>query len=102
MVVSTDPELNRFVFQQEGRLFESWYPETFTEIFGRSNVGSLHGFMYKYLKSLVLKLFGPESLKDLLLRDVETAACANLSSWSRLSSIEMKEATSNVTFFFFL
>ncbi|URE06985.1 Cytochrome P450 [Musa troglodytarum] len=98
VVVSTDPELNRFVFQQEGTLFESWYPETFTEIFGRSNVGSLHGFMYKYLKSLVLKLFGPESLRDLLLRDVETAACANLSSWSRLSSIELKEATSNMIF----
>ncbi|CAL9159629.1 unnamed protein product [Musa hybrid cultivar] len=98
VVVSTDPELNHFVFQQEGRLFESWYPETFTEIFGRSNVSSLHGFMYKYLKSLVLKLFGPESLKELLLRDVETAACANLSSWSRLSSIELKEATSNMIF----
>ncbi|RWW33383.1 hypothetical protein GW17_00001917 [Ensete ventricosum] len=95
VVVSADPELNHFVFQQEGRLFESCYPGTFTEIFGRSNVGSLHGFMYKYLKSLVLKLFGPESLKDLMLRDVETAACANLSSWSRLSSIELKEATSN-------
>ncbi|PNT69226.1 cytochrome P450 87A3 isoform X2 [Brachypodium distachyon] len=27
MVVSADPDLNHYVFQQEGKLFESWYPE---------------------------------------------------------------------------
>uniref|UniRef100_A0A151UFH8 Cytochrome P450 87A3 n=1 Tax=Cajanus cajan TaxID=3821 RepID=A0A151UFH8_CAJCA len=55
VVVSTDPDHNYFIFQQEGQVFQSWYPETFTEIFGRQNVGSLHGFMYKYLKNMVLE-----------------------------------------------
>lgn len=64
--MSTDADLNYFIFQQEGQLFQSWYPDTFTEIFGKQNVGSLHGFMYKYLKNMVLNLFGPESLKKML------------------------------------
>ncbi|XP_020259623.1 cytochrome P450 87A3-like [Asparagus officinalis] len=98
IVVSTDHELNNFVFLQEGKLFESWYPETFTEIFGRDNVGSLHGFMYKYLKSLVLKLFGPESLREKLLSDVEKSASMSLSSWSGLSSIELKDGISTMIF----
>ncbi|XP_039142461.1 cytochrome P450 87A3-like [Dioscorea cayenensis subsp. rotundata] len=98
VIVSTDPELNHFVFQQEGRLFQSWYPDTFTEIFGKQNVGSMHGFMYKYLKSLVLKLFGTESLKETLIHEVESSAWRSLHSWSQFSSIELKEATATMIF----
>ncbi|XP_074266241.1 cytochrome P450 87A3-like [Silene latifolia] len=55
IIISADAELNYLIFQQEGHMFQSWYPDTFTEIFGREKVGSLHGFMYKYLKNMVLK-----------------------------------------------
>lgn len=96
VIVSTDPDLNYFIFQQEGQLFQSWYPDTFTEIFGRQNVGSLHGFMYKYLKNMVLNLFGPESLKKMM-PEVEEAAKNKLKRWSGQTSVEMKEATANVS-----
>ncbi|KAF9616902.1 hypothetical protein IFM89_032864 [Coptis chinensis] len=98
VIVSTDPEINHFVFQQEGKLFQSWYPDTFTEIFGKQNVGTLHGFMYKYLKNLVLNLFGPESLKEKLLPQVEQAAKRNLNLWASQSTVELKEATANMIF----
>ncbi|XP_011029202.1 PREDICTED: cytochrome P450 87A3 [Populus euphratica] len=97
VVVSTDPDLNYFIFQQEGQLFQSWYPDTFTEIFGRQNVGSLHGFMYKYLKNMVLNLFGPESLKKML-PEVEQTASKRLQLWSHQESVELKEATATVIF----
>ncbi|XP_019179507.1 PREDICTED: cytochrome P450 87A3 [Ipomoea nil] len=97
VIVSTDPELNYFIFQQEGQLFQSWYPDTFTEIFGRQNVGSLHGFMYKYLKNMVLNLFGPESLKKML-PEVEEAANRNLRRWSNQTTVEMKESTATMIF----
>ncbi|KAM7491345.1 hypothetical protein LguiA_034266 [Lonicera macranthoides] len=97
VIVSADSDLNHFVFQQEGQLFQSWYPDTFTEIFGKQNVGSLHGFMYKYLKNLVLNLFGPESLKKML-PEVEQAASRNLKMWSSRNTVELKEATANMIF----
>ncbi|XP_057976089.1 cytochrome P450 87A3 [Malania oleifera] len=97
VVISTDPDLNHFIFQQEGKLFQSWYPDTFTEIFGRQNVGSLHGFMYKYLKNMVLNLFGVEALKKLL-PEVEQVACRNLHQWSCEDTVELKEATASMIF----
>ncbi|XP_049349858.1 cytochrome P450 87A3-like isoform X2 [Solanum verrucosum] len=97
IIVSTDPDFNYFIFQQEGQLFQSWYPHTFEEIFGRQNVGSLHGFMYKYLKNMVLNLFGPESLKNML-HEVEKTTNNNLKRWSRQKSVEMKEATTKMIF----
>lgn len=95
IIVSTDPDLNYFVFQQEGNLFQSWYPDTFTEIFGRQNVGSLHGVMYKYLKNMVLHLFGPESLKKMI-PEIEQAALSRLQQWSSLDSTELKDSIASV------
>ncbi|KAG8374863.1 hypothetical protein BUALT_Bualt10G0039800 [Buddleja alternifolia] len=97
VIVSTDADLNYFIFQQEGQLFQSWYPDTFTEIFGKQNVGSLHGFMYKYLKNMVLNLFGPESLKKML-PEVEQASSVNLKRWSNRTTIDVKDATAQMIF----
>ncbi|XP_076935261.1 cytochrome P450 87A3-like [Bidens hawaiensis] len=97
VIVSTDTDLNYMIFQQEGQLFQSWYPDSFTEVFGRQNVGSLHGYMYKYLKNMVLYLFGPESLKKML-NEVEDVAARNLEIWAGLESVELKEATANMIF----
>lgn len=96
VIVSTDSDLNYFIFQQEGQLFQSWYPDTFTEIFGRQNIGSLHGFMYKYLKNMMLNLFGPEALKKMI-PEVEQVAKRNLRKWSSQITTEMKEATASVS-----
>ncbi|KAJ1280545.1 hypothetical protein BS78_04G241500 [Paspalum vaginatum] len=98
VVVSADPDLNYMVFQQEGKLFESWYPDTFTEIFGRDNVGSLHGFMYKYLKTLVLRLYGQENLRAVLLAETDRACRASLDSWAGRPSIELKDGLSTMIF----
>lgn len=58
-------------------------------------MGSLHGFMYKYLKNMVLNLFGPESLKKMV-PEVEGAARKRLQLWASQDSIELKEATASV------
>ncbi|XP_030475239.2 cytochrome P450 87A3 [Syzygium oleosum] len=97
VIVSTDPDLNYLIFQREGHLFQSWYPDTFTEIFGRQNVGSLHGFMYKYLKNMVLNLFGPASLQKML-PEVEKTAYRRLQQWSCQNTIEVKEETASMIF----
>ncbi|KAF3496800.1 hypothetical protein DY000_02057795 [Brassica cretica] len=97
VIVSTDPDLSFFVFQQEGRCFQSWYPDTFTNIFGKKNVGSLHGFMYKYLKSMVLTLFGYDGLKKML-PQVELTANKRLELWSNQESVELKDATASMIF----
>ncbi|CAM0903296.1 unnamed protein product [Alopecurus aequalis] len=98
VVVSADEELNHMVFQQEGELFQSWYPDSFVEILGRDNVGEQQGTMFKYLKNMVLRFFGPESLRESILRDVNHAVCSSLCTWSTLPAVEFKEAVSTMVF----
>ncbi|XP_010545904.1 PREDICTED: cytochrome P450 87A3-like [Tarenaya hassleriana] len=99
VIVSTDAELNYFVFQQEGQLFQSSYPDTFVRIFGRQNLSTLHGFMYKYLKNMVLTLVGHEGLKKML-PEIEQVARRKLGLWSTQNSIELKDATARMIFDF--
>ncbi|XP_062224891.1 cytochrome P450 87A3-like [Phragmites australis] len=98
VVVSADEELNYMVFQQEGKLFQSWYPDSFVEILGRDNVGEQQGAMFKYLKNMVLRYFGPESLRESMLGDVEHAVRNSLCTWSTLPAVELKEAVSTMVF----
>uniref|UniRef100_A0A0D3FZ41 Cytochrome P450 n=2 Tax=Oryza TaxID=4527 RepID=A0A0D3FZ41_9ORYZ len=98
VVVSADEELNHMVFQQEGQLFQSWYPDSFVEILGKDNVGEQQGATFRYLKNMVLRYFGPESLKEGIIRDVERAVSSSLCTWSTLPAVELKEAVSTMVF----
>uniref|UniRef100_A0A453QSS4 Uncharacterized protein n=1 Tax=Aegilops tauschii subsp. strangulata TaxID=200361 RepID=A0A453QSS4_AEGTS len=96
LIVSMDQELNNLVFQQEEKLFQIWYPESFMRILGADCIIATLGSFHKHMRSLVLKLLGPENLRLVLLHDVQRATQASLLSWLDQPSIELKEATSSV------
>ncbi|KAI4976978.1 hypothetical protein ZWY2020_050585 [Hordeum vulgare] len=98
LIVSMDQELNNLVFQQEEKLFQIWYPESFMRILGADCIIATLGSFHKHMRSLVLKLLGPENLRLVLLHDVQKATRASLLSWLDLPSIELKEATSSMIF----
>nr|CAB3487755.1 unnamed protein product [Digitaria exilis] len=95
LIVSLDPELNNYVFQQEERAFQIWYPESFMRILGDDNILSSVGSLHKLMRSLVLQVFGPENLRLVLLHDVQNAVKRSLDSWLEKPSIELKAAASS-------
>ncbi|KAF8702815.1 hypothetical protein HU200_032648 [Digitaria exilis] len=98
LIVSLDPELNNYVFQQEERAFQIWYPESFMRILGDDNILSSVGSLHKLMRSLVLQVFGPENLRLVLLHDVQNAVKRSLDSWLEKPSIELKAAASSMIF----
>lgn len=96
LVISLDPEVNRFVFQQEGKLFRSWYPETTNTIFGKKSLTTYSGAVNKFVRSFASKLFGPANLKELLLPELERAVRESFATWAMNPSIEVKDGISNV------
>ena len=96
LIVSMDPELNNLVFQKEEKLFQIWYPESIMRIMGADCIIATLGTFHKHLRTLVLRLFGPENLRLFLLHEVQQTAQASLLSWLDHPSIEVKEATSSV------
>ncbi|PON78489.1 Cytochrome P450, E-class, group I [Trema orientale] len=96
VVVSADPEFNNFIFQQEGKLVELWYMDTFSNVFvleGESRMNAV-GAVHKYIRSTLLGLFGTESLKEKLLPQLEQVINKSLSAWSTQASVEVKHVAS--------
>jgi hypothetical protein len=96
VVVSLDAELNWFIFQQEGKLFRSWFPDTTNSIFGKESVNSFDGILHRYVRSLAARDFGLNNLKGAFLTEMADVVASSLQAWAAQPSIEVKEAISNV------
>jgi len=94
VVVSADQDFNRYLVQQEGRLVELWYLDTFSKLFGQEGQVRTNatGYVHKYLRTITLNHFGIESLKQNLLPHIEKFVRESLHAWSTQESIDVKEA----------
>jgi cytochrome P450 len=97
VVVSMDAEVNRFIFQQEGKLFRSWYPETTNTLFGKESMESVDGSIHKYIRTLISRLFGHENLRDVLFAEMEGNIRESLAAWAAEPSVEAMDAVGRVS-----
>ena len=63
-MVSADPEINNYIFQNEGKSVEMWYLDSFSKLFAQSGEcrTNAFGIIHKHARSLTLTHFGSESL----------------------------------------
>ncbi|XWS46012.1 hypothetical protein CRYUN_Cryun14cG0028500 [Craigia yunnanensis] len=101
VIVSTDPEINYEIFQQENKSFLIWYTESFAAIFGQQSLVVHHGIVHKYLKNLILQLISPENLKGKLLHEMVKATRKHFNAWASLGNIDVKEGSSEMIFEYF-
>ena len=99
IVVSTDPEVNTFIFQQEDKIFACFYTDGFVKLLGTDSVLAYHGYLHKYIKNLILRLVSPENLKANLLHEMDLSTRNAFQSWSNRGSVEIKEETADVCIF---
>ncbi|CAL5345118.1 unnamed protein product [Camellia sinensis] len=98
MVITADPKLNNYLFQQEGKKVERWYLDTFQKVFrlegeARPNAG---GRIHKYVRGSFLNLFGVDSLRTNLLSEIETTIRTNIHRWSTQGTIDAKKEAAYV------
>lgn len=98
VVISTDPDINYYIFQQEDKYFQCSYTESFSKILGEQSLLAYHGVIHKYLKNLILNLVGPEKLRQKLLPEMDTTTSRCLHSWSIRGDVDVKEGTEEVYF----
>ncbi|CAN0927260.1 Cytochrome P450 724B1 [Linum grandiflorum] len=80
-VVSCDEELNYFILQNEGKLFECSYPKPIHGILGNVSMLVAVGDTHKRLRNMALSLVNVTKSKPEFLHDVEMSATRILRSW---------------------
>ncbi|GAB4838637.1 hypothetical protein Ancab_028182 [Ancistrocladus abbreviatus] len=98
VIVSVDPDFNRYIFQQEGKLVEIWYMDSISKLFAHDGEARTNqaGYVHKYIRNVTLNHFGLESLREKLLPLMEDSIDRTLSAWCAEESIEVKKEVLSV------
>ena len=104
-VFSADWETNRFILQNEEKLFECSYPGSISNLLGKHSLLLMKGSLHKRMHSLTMSFGNSSILRDHLLADVDRLIRLNLDSWTG-RIVLMEEAkkvhkTLFLLFFFF-
>ncbi|KAK9285321.1 hypothetical protein L1049_024512 [Liquidambar formosana] len=97
-IVSADAGLNRFIMQNEGRLFECSYPRSIGGILGKWSMLVLVGDMHRDMRTISLNFLSHARLRTHLLRDVEKHTLLVLRSWKENSTFSAQDEAKKYTF----
>ncbi|KAG2724804.1 hypothetical protein I3760_01G035100 [Carya illinoinensis] len=97
-IVSADAGLNRFILQNEGRLFECSYPRSIGGILGKWSMLVLVGDMHRDMRSISLNFLSHARLRTHLLREVEKHTLLVLSNWKENYIFSAQDEAKKFTF----
>ncbi|XAR73874.1 hypothetical protein NMG60_11007992 [Bertholletia excelsa] len=97
-IISADAGLNKFILQNEGRLFECSYPRSIGGILGKWSMLVLVGDMHRDMRIISLNFLSNARLKTHLLPEVEKQTLLVLSSWKDNSTFCAQDEAKKFTF----
>ncbi|PKA49704.1 Cytochrome P450 90B1 [Apostasia shenzhenica] len=97
-IVSADAGLNRFILQNEGRLFECSYPKSIGGILGKWSMLVLVGEMHHNMRMISLNFMSSLRLRSVLLPEVERHSLMVISSWKEGAVFSAQEEAKKFTF----
>ncbi|GMH04205.1 hypothetical protein Nepgr_006044 [Nepenthes gracilis] len=95
-VFSADPETNGFILQNEGKLFESSYPSSISNLLGKHSLLLMKGNLHKRMHSLTVSFANSSIIRDHLLLDIDRLVRLNLDSWT--GHVFLMEEAKKITF----
>ncbi|KAJ6690175.1 hypothetical protein OIU85_006455 [Salix viminalis] len=95
-VFSVDPETNRFILQNEGKLFECSYPGSISNLLGKHSLLLMKGNLHKKMHSLTMSFANSSIIKDHLLVDIDRLIRLKLDSWP--DRVLLMEEAKKITF----
>lgn len=90
-VVSADPTFNRFVMQNEGKLFQSSYPKSFRDLVGKNGVITVQGEQQRKLHSIASNMMRLEKLKFHFMEDIQRVMIQTLSNFHNNQMILLQD-----------
>ncbi|KAE9605590.1 hypothetical protein Lal_00025543 [Lupinus albus] len=98
VIISMDPELNRYILKNEGKGLVPGYPVSMRNILGNSNIAEVHGALHKRIRGSILSFIGPAAIRDHLLPEVDKFMRYFLHNWAD-KTIDIQDKTKQMAFF---
>lgn len=90
-IVSVDPDFNRYILQNEGRLFENSCPTSIKEILGKWSMLALAGDIHREMRSIAVNFMNSVKLRTYFLKDIDIQAVNILDAWKVNSTFSAQD-----------
>ncbi|OVA08717.1 Cytochrome P450 [Macleaya cordata] len=98
IIVSTDPDVNKVVLQNNGSIFVPYYPKSITELFGKSSILQMNGNLQRRVHGLIGGFLRSPQLKTRITKEIEMSVDLTMETWKDKQLIYIQEETKNITF----
>ncbi|KAH9309961.1 hypothetical protein KI387_037872, partial [Taxus chinensis] len=80
-VMSADPSFNRYILQNEGRMFRAGYPQSFRDLVGKKGFIFIHGDLHRKLHGIAVNLMASEKVKNNFITDIQIILQKTMGTW---------------------
>ncbi|KAF6144111.1 hypothetical protein GIB67_004784 [Kingdonia uniflora] len=98
IIVSTDPDVNKVVLQNNGSIFIPYYPKSITELLGKSSILQMNGSLQKRVHGLIGGFLRSPQLKAKVTKQMELSIGLSMNTWKDKKLIYIQEETRNIAF----
>eukprot|EP00249_Psilotum_nudum_P009888 c22216_g1_i2 orf=594-1811(-) len=98
VIVSMDPEVNKFILHNEGKLFQCHCSGNAVDMLGKWSLPNIHREMHGNIYEIVAKFFETDRLKGHVLADIDGNARFVLSGWRNRRVLVNEETKSYAIF----
>ncbi|MQM03219.1 hypothetical protein Taro_035991 [Colocasia esculenta] len=95
-IVSTDPEVTKFVLQSDARTFVPSYPRSLMELIGKSSILLINGGLQRRLHGLIGSFLKSPHLKAQITRDMQRYVDAMMGGWNDGQLVYVQDETKQV------
>ncbi|KAK1258288.1 Cytochrome P450 90D2 [Acorus gramineus] len=97
-IVSTDEEVNRYVFQSDAKTFVPSYPRSIMELMGKSSILLINGSLQRKIHGLVGSFFKSSQHKSQITAYMEKYIEEAMDGWKNGQLIHIQEVTKHIAF----
>ncbi|KAK2355627.1 cytochrome P450 [Trifolium repens] len=97
VIVSTDPEVNKVILQNQSNIFVPAYPKSIRELMGEHSILQMNGNMHRKIHSLLGGFMRSPQFKARITRDIEHSIKQCLATWTH-QPIYVQDQVKKITF----
>ncbi|KAJ1408834.1 Cytochrome P450 [Sesbania bispinosa] len=98
VIVSTDPEVNKVVLQNQGNVFVPAYPKSIRELMGEHSILQMNGNRHRKFHGLIGAFLKSPHLKARITTDIQLSVKQCLASWTHQPIIYVQDQVKKITF----
>ncbi|CAL0311479.1 unnamed protein product [Lupinus luteus] len=98
VIISTDPEVNKVILQNQGNIFIPAYPKSIRELMGEHSILQMNGSKHRKVHALIGGFMRSPHFKARITKDIQHSVKQCLATWTHQPTLYIQDEVKKITF----